>query len=342
MDATQTTCGITSPGPLQQRGVSVGSPLNPTQKLQTTKTRPGKIGQSHTPQPGSLSRRQVTTLLNARLNDPRVVEKYAQEAKAVKDHNVSYSHRQRRMRIEKQISIHKGNLPGLFRMWEDTVGPRSAKSYIGTCMKEHPELINREVEDAADRIRQKAPVLGSKRAIPITIPQFRRLLKQAPAIVRNTIIVLILSASRHMDLLRVLNYRSFQKGIILLQWANFKSDRYGERAFSKFIEIPEAYRHLWRPFEIATYRQVYNELKKVDPSLSVHSLRRAAVTCLADAGFSYPEILLLTGHTPTADPCLAVRRYADPSPNQPESLLQIKMSRCIAMIFGLVSAKNRY
>lgn len=301
------------------------------------------IGQKDSPtQLPNLNRQQVSLLLKARLEDSNAIERYAKEAQAVKDHNVSYSHRQRRARIEEQVKVHKGNLPGLFRMWEDTVGPRTAKSYIGTCMKQHPEMIDQVVKDAADRIRQKAPVLGSKRAIPITPPQFRSLLTRAPPIVANTVLLLLLSASRHMDLLRVLNYKCFQKGIILLQWGTFKSDRYGERAFSKFLEIPENFKHLWAPFELATYKQVYNELKKVDKTLSVHSIRRAAVTYLAEAGFSYPEILLLTGHTPTSDPCLAVRRYADPSQNQPESLLQIRMSRHLAMIFGLASVRNRH
>jgi len=126
-----------------------------------------------------------------------------------------------------------------------------------------------------------------------------------------------------------------------LQWASFKSDRYGERAVAKFVEVPQKFSHLWKPFQVATYRQLYNELKKVDKSLSVHSLRRAAVTHLAEAGFSYPQILLLTGHTPTADASLAVRRYADPSPNQPESRLQILMSRALARIFDLALVQSQ-
>jgi len=161
-----------------------------------------------------------------------------------------------------------------------------------------------------------------------------------PLKVQVTVTLMLLSASRHMDILKVIRFQHYQKAIVLLQWGNFKSDRYGMRAVAKFIEIPRQYLEVLAITELATYREVYNALKKVDPTLSVHSIRRAAATHLAEAGFSMDEIQLLTGHTPTADPHLAVRQYIDPSPNQTESKLQIKMSRVLAAIFRLVTSKR--
>jgi len=279
------------------------------------------------------------------MSDPREIARCAREAEEVKEHNVSKGHRDRRARIENQLQQHlmnHGTVLGLIRMWETTMAPSSAKGHVSTLLKQHPELKTREILDAQDRIRQSATVMNSKRAIPITPGMFKRLMKEAPPRVAHTALMMLISACRHMDLLRVIHFRAFQKGIVLLQWSNFKSDRYGERAVAKFIELPERYRHLSQMFDLATYKEVYKELKKVDKNLTVHSLRRAAAFYLAQAGFSMAEIQALTAHTPTEDACKAVRRYVDPSPTQPESLLQIKMSRVLAKMFGLAWASNRH
>jgi len=296
-------------------------------------------------QHSNIPRAQVSNLLKARMSDASEILRCAREAQEMKQHNVSKGHRQRRVRIKANLEQHQalgGNALGLIRMWESTVSAATAKGYVATLLKEHPEVKDREVKDAQDRIRQKASVLATKRAPPLTPPMFKRLIAQAPPKVAHTVMMLLLSASRHMDLLKVARYRAFTKGIIMLQWANWKSDRYGERAFAKFIEVPEKYRHLLQKLEFSTYQQVYRELKKIDKSLSVHSVRRAATFYLAEAGCSMAEIQLLTGHTPTSDPCLAVRRYVDPTPNQPESRKQIRMSRILAQIFGLVRGPSQH
>ena len=67
-------------------------------------------------------------------------------------------------------------------------------------------------------------------------------------------------------------------------------------------------------------------MKTVHPELSVHSIRRGAATTLADQGWPMEQIQLITGHTPTEDRRLAVRRYVDASPHQPESRLIQEMA----------------
>jgi len=283
----------------------------------------------------NLTKRQISRLLQQRLNDPKYLLLCAKEAEDMREHNVTVGHRQRRARIQSSLEAYRNNPLALIRMWEKTCGPGTTKGYTATLLSMHPELKTRKVLDAQDRVRQAAPLTAVKRARPITPSEFRLLLTRAPRQVGLTSIMMLLSASRHMDLLRVVKYQHFIHGIVMLQWANFKSDRYGERAVAKFIAIPHQYLQHLRRLELATYQEVYRELKKISPTLSVHSIRRTAATHLAEAGFSNAEILTLTGHTPTADPHLAVRRYIDPSPNQPESQLQIRMSRTLARIFGL-------
>ena len=253
----------------------------------------------------------------------------------MKDHNVTKGHRDRRARLQAQLLACGKNLPKLLRFFERNYHPATAKGYASTVIAANPQLVTREVRNAQDRLRQKAPLLLSKRARPITPAEFQKLLSKAPLGVRVTIVLMLLSASRHIDLYKVIRFQYFQRAILMMQWANQKSDRYGMRAIAKFIHIPRQYEDLVLNIGLATYREVYNHLKKVAADLSVHSIRRAAATYLANAGFSMAEILLLTGHTPTADPNLAVRQYVDPSPQQPESQVQIRMSKTLARVFHL-------
>ena len=64
-------------------------------------------------------------------------------------------------------------------------------------------------------------------------------------------------------------------------------------------------------------------IKCILPHLSVHSLRRGAVTALAEQ-FQGSEVLLLTGHSTQMEP-REIRRYTAPLPNSTEALLQRRM-----------------
>ena len=286
--------------------------------------------------PDRLTARQVRTLLASRLNDPKILARYEKEAETMRDHNVSQSHRDRRTRLQQQLYKVGGKPATLIRLWEDTVAPGVAVSYAGTLLKMRPDLNTPLVRDAMDRIRQKASVLHCHRAIRITSEQLNEALRTATLNVARTLILMWVSASRHADLLRMhnTNTENLLRGILLLQWAHFKSDRYGKRAVHKFVYLPSRFRYLFQDWTLATYYQVYTHLKTISKELSVHSLRRAGATLLGEAGFTDQEIGMMTGHTPTSDPHLAVRRYKDPTLQQPESLLQLKMSKTLAMVIA--------
>ena len=280
--------------------------------------------------PNVMSRKAVSALLRQRLSDPREVRQAREEAAALRYSNVSESHQQRRSRLLGSLKTTQDHMPTLIRMWEKTTAPNVTVSYAATLLKLRPDLRTAETKDALDRVRQKGGPLTTKRARPITPNEVLRAMDLATNVrVRRTLFLIFVSASRHKDLLRVLKWswtRNIARGILMLQWASWKSDRYGTRAFSKFVKIPQRYLYLFEEWTLASYVEVYNALKKVCSDLSVHSLRRGACSLLACAGFTMEEIQLLTGHTPTSDKCLAVRGYVDPHESQPECQLQLRMS----------------
>ena len=281
-----------------------------------------------------MTRQEVSALLTLRLNSPSEMQRYAREAKQKENANVSTSHAQRRVRMTCALHKAEGNFTTLIRLWEDTVAPHVAVSYAGTLLAMRPDLKTPQVKAAIDRIRQNAPVIETKRAMPITAEMINEALRTAPPHIARTIVLMWISASRHVDLLRVHSKQAAQiaRGVLLLQWGAFKSDRYGKRAYFKFCYVPPRFRHLFLDWTLATYWEVYRHLKSVSKSLSVHSLRRGGACLLADAGFSMAEIGMITGHTPTADPHMGVRRYVDPSEAQPESQKQLEMSRILARV----------
>jgi len=230
----------------------------------------------------------------------------------------------------------------LIRVWEDPVKPGVAVSYAGTMMKLKPELLTQEVRDAVDRVRQKASVLYTRRAVPIPQEQMNMALVSAPDSVARAIILMWLSASRHKDILRVHQIQAacIFRGVVLLQWAAFKSDRYGLRAVSKFIFIPKRFRSLFKNWDVGTHQQSVStpqeHIQESDSALfkarSMHPTCRGGI--LNAGNWNVDEMWIccgsVMGHTPTADSHLAVRRYVEPSENQPEAQMQLKMSRKLA------------
>jgi len=206
-----------------------------------------------------------------------------------------------------------------------TLKPNVVISYTGTHLAMRPEMKSKEVMTYLDALRQEGGVRHSSRAIPARPAQVKFLLSQPTAVdVRSTISFLWRSASRHGDLPRVHDVKHWPDQVQEFQWGAFKSDRYGVRAVSKFI--PRDPR--WN-LEPCSYKKMLQTIQRYYPELTSHSLRRGAVTYLSSRGYSMKEIRLLTAHTPTEDPDLAVRRYVNPSPNQPESKLQLNMSRVL-------------
>jgi hypothetical protein len=219
----------------------------------------------------------------------------------------------------------------LLEAWRRVYAASTVLSYARTLQAMKPDLkVLKPWKTLLDRVRQDAGQAERRQARPITSEQIAGLPSNSP--VSRQVMLLFLSASRHADLERLTHYH-WAAPIITMRWKTFKSDRYGERRVTKFVEVP---RKLWnwidRVVPRATYREVLNTLKRVNAELTVHSCRRGAMTALAEEGFSHKEIRLLSAHTPTEDPELAVRRYIDASPNQPEGLKQREMSRHLAKL----------
>lgn len=245
--------------------------------------------------------------------------------------NVTKGTEERRRRILRDLKSVGNNALALMRAWDLTLKPNVVISYTNTLLSLKPEFkSDRKVTVYLDALRQKGGIRKSCRAIPMSICQMKKLMTQSlPVDVKKTIWSMWISASRHVDLLKIDNQVWWQKGVCQWLMGTFKSDRYGLRAVSKFLTVIDRETRLWMrisPFRWATYRTVLYHLKKFDGDLTVHSVRRGAVTALANMGYSMKEIELMTAHTPTDDKHLAVRRYIDPTPNQPESKLQLRMS----------------
>jgi hypothetical protein len=189
---------------------------------------------------------------------------------------------------------------------------------------------DREIRGLMDHMRQQATYRASSPATAAKPAQIRRVLKAVRHTnVYSTILVLWVSASRHGDLKTIVCRRWKQPGPAAtvtyeLQLGAFKSDRYGQRAVSKFIklplDVPLSRTHRW-----ASYREVLGAMKRASPSLSVHSIRRGAITTLSEA-FQPEVIARLTGHTPKADNASALYRYITKHPSHEIPRQQLEMS----------------
>jgi hypothetical protein len=214
--------------------------------------------------------------------------------------------------------------------------PTTAVTYTLSAMSAVPELKgDADYADAVRWIRKEAAKLARKRkpAIPATPEQVRRLLadKQIAAGVKATIMTLYVTASRHADLAGceiTKLWRKRETSILRIEYRQFKSDLFGQRFVSKTVELTaeteaKVFTSLNRP---VPYRRVWLAMKK--QGLTVHSLRRGAVTQLTRLQVPPEHILLLTLHTMKEEPT-AVRRYTDPTSNGPEQQVQRKLSKLL-------------
>ena len=200
----------------------------------------------------------------------------------------------------------------------------------------HFHSILAAMEVALRAARKRSPLDSVRRARPITPAEMARAAR-VPKI-GDTVRLLWLSASRHGDLpaMSAITWNRGEQTVIQLKFSGHKSDTFGVRAVSKWIPWPQqsaakVVRNI-NSRRMASYRTVLKALKQVSPELTVHSIRRGAALCLADRGWSMVDIQLITGHTPTQDPMLAVRRYVDASLAQPEA------KKCLAMAQELLLA----
>ena len=263
--------------------------------------------------------------------------------------NVSEGHNRRKAMISRQFEAAGRRPLVLLRTWQLVMAPSTAYSYARTLMAMVPlEMKTPQVKVVLDAMRQKNTLQSTCRAkpfTPVTLQAFLKRVGRTNPRGARTAWAMWVSVSRHADLLGVHEVTPFSGGM-MFRWSRFKSDRYGVRAVSKAITVDPQHRHFFKTINFLTtknqfngvslpawcsYRALLREIKIDYPEMSTYSLRRGGATFLAEKGFPMPEIGLMTAHTPTADPCLAVRRYVDQSPAQPESLKQRAMSRVLAI-----------
>lgn len=223
-----------------------------------------------------------------------------------------------RQRVERQLREYGGNRLALMGKWEQTLRPSSALTYAHTLMRGTKPT--REEKEVLDCWRKEAAVGCSRRALVASPADIQAVRKTAAPDVAWTVWLMWLSASRHADIRQAI-MTWVEATTLRLQWRLQKSDRFGTRNLTKFIAVEKG-----EARRVASYEAVLRAMKKQKAELTAHSIRRGAMTALAEQGFEMSEICELSGHTPTQEGNLAVRRYVDPSAKQPEPRRQRKMS----------------
>jgi hypothetical protein len=209
----------------------------------------------------------------------------------------------------------------LLNGWDTQVKPSTALLWTHTLLSLMPELRS-ALTRRMIKVWEREAAVVTRRALVVGPEQLRLPLIPSDINTARTIQMLWTSACRHADLARATTV-TVAPGIHRMTWGWQKSDLRGKRHLCKFVVYPHYIPH-W-----ATYRQVYRVMKKIHPDLTVHSIRRGALTYLASMGFSHAQIGKLSLHTPQSDESLAVRRYVEPHQNQPEGQLQIQMSQTL-------------
>jgi integrase len=258
--------------------------------------------------------------LTEQTHDPHL-SRMAQHARQRALSAVSRPHQDVRREVLLTFLQHKSNIMATLGAWDLQFKPGTALTKAHTLLGLMPHLKSVETRDLLD-VWQKENSVIARPAPTITPDQMKVLLTRSPREARGTIVLQWVSGCRHADLLKA-RMEKVTPSILRMSWSTQKSDRLGKRHLVKFIHFP-----LQIP-QLSGYREVYKRLKDVDPSLTVHSLRRGALTFLATQGYSHETIMKLSLHAPTSDPCLAVRRYVEPSHLQPEAMEQIELSKAL-------------
>jgi hypothetical protein len=243
--------------------------------------------------------------------------------------NVTAAHQRARDRIETQLR-QVGDPETLVGLWDLNLKASTALNYTNILIHQHPELKNTQVSIMRDRFRQEAGVLTARRALAISPHEMKHIMNRSNPEMFQMMVLLWISGSRTADFERRVVKWTMHENCVQIEWANMKSDRYGQRAVSKFIAVPPCLASDWENGpRLVTWKALHSHLRTHGSLCTPHSFRRGAATHLAELGYPMDHIGTLTGHTPTADPHLGVRRYISPTPNQPEAQKQLEMSTAL-------------
>ena len=118
--------------------------------------------------------------------------------------------------------------------------------------------------------------------------------------------------------------------ILRVSFPQFKSDLFGTRMVTKTIEVPNNMEHrivqALRNHASVKYSQMLETMHS--QYLTCHSVRRGAVTYLAQQGVPAEQVIVLTGHA-RPNENIAIRRYTEATPLATEAMIQRRLTRIL-------------
>lgn len=242
----------------------------------------------------------------------------------------TYARRERVRKILRLLLPHVTRAGDIVGAMRKVYAASTVLTYAYTMAALYPTLRRDPTwEDAIKFMQKENAMKEQQQAAPATAEEVRDIIAQNDTHISDTVAVQWISASRHADLLHMRLTRTWPYSDNRLQAVRFeipwfKSDLYGNRHCSKTIILPKEMlvRILNRGW--ASYNQVLRAIRSVHPHLTVHSIRRGAITALGES--ATPEnIVKLTLHTMPAEPT-ALRLYMAPSLKGEEAKQQMELS----------------
>ena len=206
--------------------------------------------------------------------------------------------------------------------------PSTALNYALTAAARIPAVRqDPKTKEAILFLKKRAATATLKKAVPILPDQLSQAIDTASPRTANTILLMWLGAARHADLRAARLEKSFGKGkskVACLRFGPWKSDPTGNRQATKALPTNSALLKMMRSQDFASFNAVKNALRKVDHSLTVHSIRRGAIQFLADR-YSPLQIAALTQHA-AGQETSAVHKYTPPTMTGPLPTLQLQLA----------------
>ena len=186
----------------------------------------------------------------------------------------------------------------------------------------------------------------ARRAVPITKGAVLRAIKHpsTPKVVGDAMAFAWLLGLRAADLLKIQEQdvtvfkRRLMGTSIQIRARGLKGYENARASHFRWLTKHGLARRIWQTLKAAaktrrqvpifpvSRRRIVTCLKRIDPLLGAHSIRRGVATMLADKGTPMRSIQKFLGHASIE----MTRRYIDPRPHQPEAKRMIQLMRRIA------------
>jgi hypothetical protein len=176
---------------------------------------------------------------------------------------------------------------------------------------------------------KKEQQVRATQAQPLSPYQCRQFLlrRDEPPETRATVLLLWLLAARHGDL-QYMHAKAHSEDVLEIRMFGGKSDIFSLHRESKWVRTTAGWGRIFTEMLAKQKWQVYAEilkaLKRLQPNLSVHSIRRGAISALATR-WSPHQIALLSGHA-NPQQRLGSLKYIEMKPSQTQPKLVLEMS----------------